>query len=605
MTFGPFGRGRGECLLFSVGRLRRLGWLTAAAGAVLLPAVPAGPAPAAATAGRDVPAAPGLPDVAGWGVGVAPPAYGTSTIWLVPHPDDEGGLWADELDSDATSFPVFVYLTNGENTGSCTDDGSLHFAPAGNLGSADRPPFNTAGDIPGAPQGYVGAGLPPQADGAQGDDPPVYPADPPLSRQTGWDPLESASTYTGLASNGVAYTEGFSGPCRAARLAAVTMMFSQMNRVVATLSPAADRARFPSVAPGAPPDGQRCFTGGMGELYTSENGRYSAPQPSGLWTASDSPSGVTSPKDGCAYYWLTPTGDVFAFDLGDGPGGPKNGCPSNEWGRLRTGPAWPGGVSGYDSVGAYPESSRPGVGNCTTSLPAGQEGYSVSASDAVWAVQAVAASGLLPSSLPVAALASTGWVNGFNPAVDAPHAAAGIDVESNHPTTSCAYLTGGGSVCPPQPAPAAVCQPYMSSAHAAAALAVQWNDVLPGVAGGVAVCAGDPLATRTFGTTNPADGRRFWTDVFDYDGGAGWEASALAYGWLTGMGAFDPYGQVTDTCPGSAAVAVGGQSQWSCQESVTSSAGTAPNAPAVPGDGVAGMSNRYVDPSGEHFTLPT
>ena len=103
-----------------------------------------GPPEVGATVSSPGLSSPAPPSVAAWGFGVAPPDYTGVTIWVAPHPDDEGGLWADELNTGATSFPVFVFLTNGENAGACTDDTSLQAAPEGNLASGDRPPFNTA-----------------------------------------------------------------------------------------------------------------------------------------------------------------------------------------------------------------------------------------------------------------------------------------------------------------------------------------------------------------------------------------------------------------------------------------------------------------------------
>ncbi|HET6794083.1 MAG TPA: hypothetical protein VFH45_06565, partial [Acidimicrobiales bacterium] len=46
-----------------------------------------------------------------------PGGYSKVAVWASPHEDDEGSLWADQLNNDTGAFPVFVYLTNGENTG--------------------------------------------------------------------------------------------------------------------------------------------------------------------------------------------------------------------------------------------------------------------------------------------------------------------------------------------------------------------------------------------------------------------------------------------------------------------------------------------------------
>ena len=542
-----------------------------------------------------------LPDPSAWGFGLTLPQYTSTTLWVMPQPDDEGSLWADELNTDTTSFPVFVYLTNGENTGFCTVDAPLQRAPVGNLGPADAPPFNTPGDLPGAPGGYVGPGLPPEYYGAQGDDPQVFPRDPLLTPSTGWAPLESSGTVTAPALDGRYYAEGFDGPCRASRLAALTRMFSEMNRTVRSLTATADRSLFPSIAPGTPPDGQTCFSSTMNEVYRSQTGKMATPQPDGSWTAADVSPGLLSAKDPCAYYWRTPTGNVVVFDLGDLSSGFKTPCASDMAGRLRTGPAWPGGANGYESIGSYPPGARPGdTSGCTGSLPGSQEGYGVTPSDAVWAVQQVAASNLVPG-LPVNAVKAAAWVDGYNAVAGAPAGAAGPDVLSNGSQTGCRHLTSGGGYCGPEPPPAGACDHYAPSPHLAAALALQWNQPLPGTATAVSVCSGNPMAARTFGTTNRSDGIRFWSRVYGYDGGTGWEAAAVAYAWLMGPRASDPYGPVTDTCPGSLAVARVGQSQFSCQESLTVGTGTW----APPGDGVQGMSNVYTDPTGEGFTRPS
>ncbi|HET6812132.1 MAG TPA: hypothetical protein VFH50_14100 [Acidimicrobiales bacterium] len=542
-----------------------------------------------------------LPEAAAWGFGLTPPYYTSTTLWVAPQPDDEGSLWADELNTDGGSFPVFVYLTNGENTGFCTVDAALQRAPEGNLGAGDAPPFNTAGDLPGAPEGYLGPGPPPEYYGAQGDDPQVFPRDPALTSVTGWAPLASAGTTTAPALDNHSYTEGFDGPCRAARLAALTRMFSEMNRTVRSLTPAADRSFFPAIAPGAPPDGQTCFTSGLNELYRSQTGKLATPRPDGSWSGADVTPGVLSVKDPCAYYWLTPTGNVVVFDLGDLSSGFKSPCAYTMGGRLRTGSAWPGGANGYDSIGSYPLGARPGDSSgCTGALPGGQEGYGVTPSDALWAVQQVAGSDLVPR-LPVKAVKAAAWVNGYNPAPGAPGGAAGPDVLSNDSHAGCGHLTAGGSYCAPQLPPPGPCQYYLPAPHVAAALALQWNQPLPGTPTAVSVCSGDPLAARTFGTTDRSDGIRFWTRVYDYDGGPGWEAADAAYAWLMGPRGTDPYGPVTDTCPGSHPVAVVGQSQFSCQESLTVGTGS----PAQPGDGVEGMSNVYTGPTGEGFTRPS
>lgn len=118
-----------------------------------------------------------------------------------------------------------------------------------------------------------------------------------------------------------------------------------------------------------------------------------------------------------------------------------------------------------------------------------------------------------------------------------------------------------------------------------------------------AVCSGDPAGAHTFGTRSPADGAAFWTTVFNNDGsGSGWEGAYQAYAWDTGPTAFDPYGNVPSTCPGSGVPESLGQGEYSCQEAVTELQGI--GAPTPPGDDVRGMWNTYRDTSGEGFTYP-
>lgn len=565
----------------------------------------------AGTAGLDHPAAdagtpgsslPRMPSVAAWGLGLPAAHYRSVTVWVAPHPDDEESLWASQLNTSTGSFPVYVVLTNGENTAACIGDGPIQYAPAGNLGAQDLPPFNTAGDLPGAPAGYVGPGHPPEFDGAQGDDPPVFPVDPPMDVTTGWAPLENAASVSRSGSDGTVWSEGFDGACRASRLAAITAMLSYTNAEVTALSGASDRSAYPSVSVGQPPTGQQCFSAPMGEVYVSGSGRYATPGGDGTWTAASTPPGISSAKDPCAYYWQTPTGDLFVFNLGDGSMGYRSACPADLGGQLRSGAPWPGGSNGYDSTGAYPAGSVPGDGRCGVSLAAGQESYGVTPSDAVWAAQQVSASALLPSGLPVVALRAASWVDGFNPAPTAPDALGGIDVSASRATTTCAFGMDATTRCPAD-APSAVpsCQHYAPAGHWAAGSAAQLNTAVAGVPSAAAVCAGDPLATLTFATGAPSDGLRFWTRVFGDDSTTGWQASSRAYGWMQGVGGFDPYGTVVDTCPGSPAIYALGQSEFSCQESLT---GRAPGTPATPGDGVEGMSNVYTDPSGHGLSRP-
>jgi hypothetical protein len=341
----------------------------------------------------------------------------------------------------------------------------------------------------------------------------------------------------------------------------------------------------------------------MGQSYVSQPGRYSRPGPDGWWSSAPTPPGRTSPKDGCAYYWLTITGDIFAFNLGDASSGFRAPCPSDLGGRLHSGAPWPMGTNGFDSIGSFPEGTHPEPGgSCTGSLGTGQESYGVTPSDVVWALQQVENSGKLPSGLPLAGVFGAAYVNGFNPAASAPNGAGGPDVTSNASSAPCIYLAAGGSTCPPALSRATPCLAYASAGHFATSLALQWNQPLSGVRTGTSVCSGDPLAASTFGTTTRSDGIRFWTRSYDFDSGVGWEAASRAYGWLTGPGGFDPYGVTTDTCPGSSPMATVGPSEWSCQESVTSGSGTWWT---VPGDGVAGMSNSFTSGSGESLTWGT
>ena len=531
----------------------------------------------------------------------------------MPHEDDEGSLWADQLNNDSSAFPVFVYLTNGENTGYCTNNTPIEYAPSGTLGTDDLPPFNWAGDLAGAPAGFAGAGPPPQYDGAQGYDPPVFPQDPNLNPALGWAPLLQAASYTGADQAGTSYTEAFDGPCRAGRLAATTMMLAQENAAVANLSPTSNHAYFPSVTPGQAPSGQVCFSASEGEVYRSGAGAYAIPGRGG-WTSGTVPAGNTSAKDPCAYYWLTPTGDLVVFDQGDGSLGYRAACPPDMGGRLTSGGTWPNETMGYGSIGAFPAGATTGRG-CPGDLPDGQEAYTGSASDATWVLQQILASGLLPPALPVAAINGAGYLDGFNPAPAAvgpaadPSATAApvegsgsIDVDSNAPSTSCYYLTAGGSSCAGT-SPAGACEHYLHPNHLSVGLALLWNRALPPLDQFDSVCSGDPAAAATFGTRNPSDGSDFFAAVFENDGtGTGSEGAYQAYAWDTGLSPFDPYGPVTDTCPGSAAVSSFGQWQYACQEAVTETGG--PGAPTPPGDLVRGMRNAYRGAGGEGFTYP-
>jgi hypothetical protein len=177
-----------------------------------------------------------------------------------------------------------------------------------------------------------------------------------------------------------------------------------------------------------------------------------------------------------------------------------------------------------------------------------------------------------------------------------------VDDDSNAPATSCYYLTGGGSSCA-STAPPGSCEHYLHPNHLSVGLALRWNRPLPQLDLFDSVCAGDPAAAATFGTRNPADGADFFSAVFENDGsGTGSEGVYRAYAWDTGLGAFDPYGAVADTCPGSPGVATVGQWQYACQEAVTELTG--PGSPTPPGDLVNGMRNAYRGRSGEGFTYP-
>ncbi|HET6874102.1 MAG TPA: hypothetical protein VFH70_04950, partial [Acidimicrobiales bacterium] len=326
-------------------------------------------------------------------------------------------------------------------------------------------------------------------------------------------------------------------------------------------------------------------------------------------------------KDPCAYYWLTATGDVVIFDLGDQSLGYRTACPSDEGGRLTTGPAWPSGTIGFDSAGAYPAGATPGdTSGCAEVDGPGTESYAASPSDADWMIQQVVGSGLLPPGLPLAAVNGSAYVDGFNPAtpdggrgpgplagpaVRPPSSAAdtaSIDVDANHPGTACYYITTGGSSCSTRPPPAA-CEHYLHPNHLAIGLSLRWNRPVPLVTQFDSLCGGDPAAVATFGTRNGDDGAAFWTAIFNNDGsGSGWEGAYQAYAWDTGLAAFDPYGNVADTCPGSGLPQSSGQWQYACQEAVTELGPVGP--PTPPGDRVRGMRNTYRGAGGEGFTYP-
>ena len=388
---------------------------------------------------------------------------------------------------------------------------------------------------------------------------------------------------------------------------------AQENAALNGLSPVAGHAFFPSVSPGQAPSGQICFSTPPGETYRSGAGTFAIPGPAG-WTSGPVPAGNESAKDPCAYYWLTPTGDVVAFNQGDGSLGYRAACPSDMGGRLTSGGNWPNETMGYGSIGAYPAGATIGAG-CPSDLSDGAESYTASPSDAVWMIQQVLSSGLLPPALPLAAVSGSGYLDGFNPGspssavptptVPSPPSArdsASIDDDSNSPTTSCYYLTAGGSSCT-SPAPPGACEHYLHPNHLSVGLALRWNRPLPHLDLFDSVCSGDPAAAATFGTRIPTDGVAFFGSVFENDrSGTGSEGVYRAFAWDTGLGAFDPYGAVADTCPGSAAVADVGQWQYACQEAVTQL--SEPGPPTPPGDLVAGMRNTYRGSSGEGFTYP-
>jgi hypothetical protein len=326
------------------------------------------------------------------------------------------------------------------------------------------------------------------------------------------------------------------------------------------------------------------------------------------------PSGTVSDKDPCAYYWLTPTGDVVAFNLGDGSVGYRAACPQNVGGRLTSGGVWPDETMGYDSIGTYPAGATTGNG-CPGDLADGNEAYTGSPSDATWMIQQVFNSGLLPPALPVATVNGAGFLDGLNPAMpDQPASAAtvprpastadsaSIDDDTNSASTACYHLMAGGSTCTTPP-PAAACEHYLHPNHLSLGLALRWNRPLPPLDQFFSLCAADPAATVTFGTRDAGDGSAFFSSVFENDGsGTGSEGAYRAYAWDTGLGPFDPYGPVADTCPGSPAVASVGQAEYACQEAVSELGGPGP--PSVPGDSVVGMRNAYRNSAGERFTYP-
>jgi len=215
----------------------------------------------------------------------------------------------------------------------------------------------------------------------------------------------------------------------------------------------------------------------------------------------------------------------------------------------------------------------------------------------------------------------SGYVDGFNPAtpatptgvpmsaddptVPAPPSAqdsASVDVDAGSGTTGCYYLTSGGSSCAPG-APAGACEHYLHPNHLSVGLALRWNRPIASVDQFDSLCRGDPTTAATFGTQNRSDGDAFWSAIFENDGsGTGSAGAYRAYAWDTGLNAFDPYGAVSDTCPGSAAVASLGQWQYACQESVSELSGRGP--PSLPGDRVLGMRNAYTGAGGEGFTYP-
>jgi hypothetical protein len=185
-------------------------------------------------------------------------------IYLTPHPDDEAGsqaIWANN--SENNRFPVFVYMTNGENTQYCTTVG----------------PQNTAWTSP--PLGNSGLV-------AEGNDPQTYPTDPSMSASTGWTPLMNLP--------------GRAGPCRAERLDSTVNFWNRAFHLTSS-SPTPD----PSL--NQPPTGQACFSADP-VSYESMPGSIPA---FGISVT----QGQLSSKDNCAYYWDTPTGDIVVFNLGD------------------------------------------------------------------------------------------------------------------------------------------------------------------------------------------------------------------------------------------------------------------------------------------------
>ncbi len=275
-----------------------------------------------------------------------------TAIYVSPHEDDEGEAWTS-WSLQSGYFPIFVYVTNGENSGYCAGS-----------------PRNTAYPLP----------IPPQNYGAEGDNPQFFPMDPPLTPQTGWSPLENA----GQDASG----DPLNGPCRAQRLDSTINFLAQAQYDVNPGTP------MPSLSLNQPPDGQACFPANYNIEYEAAPGQQYNPI-TGI--TSGIVSGYDSVKDPCAYYWDTPTGDVVIFNLGD---------LDMPWyqSNVNVKPLLPANRPGYLSTG----NGQADPNQASTVQ------YTASPADVVWAIEQLTqygpTIGVIPT-IPTGIVAGSGFYN--------------------------------------------------------------------------------------------------------------------------------------------------------------------------------------------------
>lgn len=357
--------------------------------------------------------------------------------FAIPHEDDEGEASSVFTNDGTAAFPVFVYMTNGENTGICKN----------NVG------YNTTNYYSGQTGQYSPPLSPaPNTYGAQGNNPPTFPRDPLVNATTGWSPLATATSDV----NGAP----LNGPCRANRL-------DSMINFWANAYSAPTSSPTPHVTTNQPPTGQVCFSPNTNIAYESSPGNsYSYTTGSAVSVV----GGVDTPKDPCAYYWLTPTGDIFVFNLGDLNMGWYNSCPPS----LPLSPATNGSLT--SATGCSPNQSN-------------TESYALSPADVVWAMEMLTQNGATLGVLPN--LAASGVVG------SAYYNAPSQSASGSSPTNTVQYAGYSGQQCalngyfgysgaPGSP------NGYGHYNHYAVARALYNNTVIAGNYNFGRTCGGDP-----------------------------------------------------------------------------------------------------------------